>query len=214
MFTGIISDVGRLLHSKTLSSGKRMRVETSLDTSDFALGESIAVNGVCLTVEEIGKNWFDAGVSPETLEKSSLGSLANGAGVNLERALRPVDRLGGHFVSGHVDAVGRLNSRSREGEFETLTFFAPPEVMRYLVLKGSVAVDGVSLTVASLGTESFSVAAIPHTLSRTTLSEKKAGEGVNLEADILGKYVEKLLGREKPRAGLTLEKLAESGFLR
>jgi riboflavin synthase len=212
MFTGIVADVGRMVSSKILSSGRKMRFETSLPTGDFALGESIAVNGVCLTVDAVGDNYFEAGVSPETLKRSNLGELSPGSAVNLERALRPMDRLGGHFVTGHVDGAGKLISRKREGEFETLTFFAPPEVSRYLVLKGSVAVDGVSLTVASLGPEGFSVALIPHTLSKTTLDGKKPGETVNLEADILGKYVEKLLGRERAVGGLTMEKLAEAGF--
>ncbi len=217
MFTGIVTDVGRLLSSEARGGGRRMHWATALDTSDFALGESVAVDGVCLTVDDLGKGIFATDVSPETLQRSTLGAASPGASVNLERALRPVDRLGGHFVLGHVDGVGRLESRKREGEFEVLAFTAPENVSRYLVEKGSVAVDGVSLTVARLTAGGFTVAVIPHTLSRTTLGTRRAGSAVNLEADILGKYVEKLLGGRKVEGpkmdGLNMQKLAESGFL-
>jgi riboflavin synthase len=184
-----------------------------MDKGDFELGESIAVNGVCLTVDAFGGDAFDTDVSPETLLRSNLGRVRSGDSVNLERALRPIDRLGGHFVLGHVDGVGRMTSRQPQGEFEVLWFSAPDEVARYLVEKGSVTIDGVSLTVATVSGGEFSVAVIPHTLSRTTLAARQAGYEVNLEADVLGKYVEKLLGA--PRSGgLTMESLAQNGFLR
>lgn len=215
MFTGIVADVGRMVSvSASGGSGSRIRWGTGLDTSDFELGESIAVNGVCLTVDAFGANYFDADVSPESLKRSNLGRVRPGDEVNLERALRPIDRLGGHFVLGHVDGVGRLTSRQPQGEFETLWFTAPDEVARYLVEKGSVTIDGISLTVASVSGGEFSVAVIPHTLSRTTLEKRQPGWEVNLEADVLGKYVEKLLGTAGQGGGLTMESLASNGFLR
>lgn len=214
LFTGIVADVGTLKASSHMASGTRMVFSTSLDAKDFQLGESIAVNGVCLTVDAAGSGDFSADVSPESLRRSNLGGLKPGEKVNLERALRPIDRLGGHFMLGHVDGVGVLAARRSEGDFLVLTFTAPREVGKYLVEKGSVAVDGVSLTVASLTGDGFTVAAIPHTLDRTTLGEKRPGGQVNLEADILGKYVEKLLKGERAGGGLTMEMLAEGGFLK
>ena len=214
MFTGIIQDVGRIERTSPRSSGRRLTVSTSLDTSSFELGESVAVNGVCLTAADLGKGTFDADASPETLLRSTLGDLRPGALVNLERALRPVDRLGGHFVLGHVDATAKMDEKRREGDFWVLRFEAPASVERYLVEKGSVAVDGISLTVSACGARAFSVAVIPHTLERTTLRGCRVGDRVNLEADILGKYVEKLLGDRRRPEGLSLEALARSGFLR
>lgn len=214
MFTGIVADIGSVASLTPLAAGTRINVRTSLNTGDFELGESIAINGVCLTVDRILEKGFEADVSPETLSRSNLGELGPGSKVNLERALRPVDRLGGHFVLGHVDATGRLTQRKREGGFETLSFSAPPEITRYLVEKGSVAIDGVSLTVAKLMGDTFTVAVIPHTLGRTSLGDKKPGSKVNLEADILGKYVEKLCSKQPAQQGLTMAALAENGFLR
>ena len=209
-----MQDVGRCLRLEPRGSGRRLTAGTALDTSDFQLGESVAVNGVCLTVAAFRPGAFEADVSTESLVRSNLGELRAGDFVNLERALRPVDRFGGHIVLGHVDATGRLGARRSEGEFQVLTFEAPEGVLRYLVEKGSVAVDGVSLTVSSLGGSGFSVAAIPHTLERTNLATRPVGGRVNLEADILGKYVERLLGRDRRGGGVTMELLAESGFLR
>lgn len=213
MFTGIVADVGRMVSAAASGQGSRIRWATALDTADFELGESIAVNGVCLTVDAFDKESFDTDVSPETLLRSNLGRVRPGDKVNLERALRPIDRLGGHFVLGHVDGVGRMNSRQPQGEFEVLWFSAPEEVSRYLVAKGSVTIDGISLTVATVTGGEFSVAVIPHTLARTTLALRQPGGEVNLEADILGKYVEKLAGGTRS-GGLTMESLAENGFLR
>lgn len=213
MFTGIIQDVGRIRSWRPRGAGKILALETALDTATFELGESVAVNGVCLTVAAVAPGSFEADVSPETLRRSNLGGLAVGAPINLERALRPVDRLGGHFVLGHVDDVGRVRHRRPQGEFEEITFQVPAPVRRYLVEKGSVAVDGVSLTVFACDSEGFSVAVIPHTLARTTLAGCRAGDAVNLEADILGKYVEKLLGGAENTPGLSMESLARGGFL-
>ncbi len=191
-----------------------MTIQTGLDTASFELGESVAVNGVCLTVAAFGPARFEADASPETLKRSNLGRFKPGEPLNLERALRPVDRLGGHFVLGHVDGTGRVASVGTEGEFRVYRFDAGPSVTRYLVEKGSVAVDGISLTVNGCDDRSFSVAIIPHTLARTTLVRRTPGESVNLEVDILAKYVEKLLGGRPASGGLTLDQLARSGFLK
>lgn len=212
MFTGIVMDVGRCERVQGSGAGQRLTVGTGLATDDFELGESVAVNGVCLTVVSFGSGRFEADVSPETLRRSTLGGLRPGHSVNLERALRPIDRLGGHFVLGHVDATGKVSSVRTDAEFRVLTFDVPGEVLRYVVEKGSIAVDGVSLTVSALSGTSFSVAAIPHTLERTTLIGRRAGDRVNIEVDVLGKYVEKLLGKRSAGEGVTVDLLARSGF--
>jgi riboflavin synthase len=213
LFTGIIQDVGRFQRISVRGPGRRLEVATALDTSRFELGESVAVNGVCLTVTAVRPGGIEADVSPETLTRSNLGDLRAGAAVNLERALRPIDRLGGHFVLGHVDATGRLASRRPEGEFEVLRFEAGPELLRYLVEKGSVAVDGISLTVSACAERSFSIAVIPHTLEKTNLPGRRPGDRVNIEVDVLGKYVEKLLKPGARASGLSLELLARTGYL-
>ena len=187
MFTGLIEATGGVLEA-----GGKMRIATDLE---LAIGDSIAVNGVCLTVTALGEGWFTADAVPETLSRTTLGGLTPGRRVNLERPLRPTDRLGGHFVQGHVDGVGRLQSRAAEGDSTRLTFEAPEQVLRYVVEKGSIAVDGVSLTVAARLAGAFQVAVIPHTAAVTTLGERRPGETVNLEADVLAKYVEGLLQR-------------------
>lgn len=214
MFTGIIQDVGRVARAVPVTSGRRLAVATALDTGDFELGESVAVNGVCLTVASVAPGQFEADVSAETLRRSTLGEGRVGSPVNLERALRPSDRLGGHFVLGHVDGTCRLMEASAEGEFRVLRFEAPATLLRYVVEKGSVALDGVSLTVARLDPAGFSVAVIPHTLERTNLPGRRPGEKVNLEVDVLGKYVERLLGGRPAGEGITWETLARSGFVR
>jgi riboflavin synthase len=187
---------------------------TSLDTDSFEMGESVAVNGVCLTVAGVARAAFDADVSSETLRRSTLGELRPGAPVNLERALRPCDRLGGHFVLGHVDGTAHVVKNALEGEFRVLRFETATPLLRYVVEKGSVALDGISLTVASLDAQGFSVAVIPHTLERTNLPSRRTGERVNLEVDVLGKYVERLLGGSAGGQGVTWETLARSGFVR
>ncbi|MDY0267841.1 riboflavin synthase [Trichloromonas sp.] len=216
MFTGLIEDLGTVRELRKGAAGARLTVATAIPMEELALGESIAVNGICLTVTGFGGGSFTADVSPETLGRSSLGGLLPGNRVNLERALRLGDRLGGHWVSGHVDAVGILEERRLDGNAWRLTFRLPAEVNRYVVEKGSVAIDGISLTVNSVGDETFSVAIIPHTLEMTTLKESRAGMRVNIETDILGKYVERLLGRsprDETRAAVDLEFLAKHGFL-
>jgi riboflavin synthase len=216
MFTGLIEDLGTVRELRKGSDSARLSVATAIPMDELELGASIAVNGICLTVTNFGGGSFTADVSPETLSRSNLGALLPGSRVNLERALRLGDRLGGHWVSGHVDAVGTLEQAQRDGNAWRLTFRLPTEVNRYVVEKGSVAIDGISLTVNSVGDETFSVAIIPHTLALTTLKEAKVGARVNIETDILGKYVERLLGRSprsESRAPVDLEFLAKHGFL-
>ena len=190
MFTGIVEERGRVR-----APGRRLEIEASTVTQDAALGDSIAVNGVCLTVSgrENGHLAFD--LADETLERSTLGGLAEGDAVNLERPVTPLTRLGGHMVQGHVDAVGTVTAREPVEGGETMSIRVPDELRPYIVEKGSIAVDGVSLTVAEVEDHGFTVALIPHTLAATTLGGVAAGDGVNLEVDVIAKYVESLLGR-------------------
>jgi riboflavin synthase len=208
MFTGLIEALGSITSIEKTSNGMRLSLKPSSDM-EVRLGDSIAVNGVCLTTTADNDIVFD--VSPETMKSTNLGELKVGQKVNLERALRLSDRLGGHIVTGHVDAVGKILERRPEGEYTFYTFEAPPEVLRYIVKKGSVAIDGISLTVIGLDSRSFSVAIIPHTLTATNLGGKKKGDTVNIEIDIIGKYVEKFLGNADNKRDLG-SLLKESGF--
>ncbi|MCB2215083.1 riboflavin synthase [Desulfofustis glycolicus] len=216
MFTGIIQGTGTIISRRSVGGGQSCEIETSFVFSDPEEGESVAVNGVCLTAYRIGSRRFTADVSPESLARTTLGELAVGRQVNLERALRLTDRLGGHLVSGHVDCVGRLASLQHQGDFTILSFSVPREVDRYIIEKGSVAVDGISLTVNDCSPGRFSVSIIPHTLQATTLGRLRNGGAVNIEVDIIGKYVEKLLGaRHDPASGTAVINpafLAEKGF--
>jgi len=195
VFTGIVRERGRVAAVEGGADGVRLRIEAPRTAAQAAVGDSVSVNGVCLTATavEAGAIAFDA--VPETLQRSSLGQLGPGDEVNLEPALRAGEPLGGHIVQGHVDGVGRVRSLEPEGEGARLTVDAPPELLRYCVEKGSITIDGVSLTVAGLGEDAFSVALIPHTLAETTLSALGPGAEVNLEADVLAKYVERMLAR-------------------
>lgn len=188
----------------------RVRAERILD--DLQIGDSVAHDGVCLTVVERDGRDYVCEIMRETLARTTLGEKRVGARVNLERALSASGRLGGHFVQGHVDAVGVLRSIRREADWVVHAITAPPEVLRYVVRKGSIAVDGVSLTVAERLPDGFEVALIPHTLAATTLGERRVGERVNLEADILAKYVEAALAERRQGSPLSLEWLAEQGF--
>jgi riboflavin synthase len=185
VFTGLVAATGRIRHS-----GSRLAVDTPL-AAELERGDSIAVNGVCLTAVEIGPDGFEADVMEETLARSTLGRLAEGASVNLELALRVGDRLGGHFVQGHVDSTGRILEIEQREHSRVLHIGAPPEVLRYIVEKGSIAVDGVSLTVTEVEGKSFAVSLIPETLERTTLGSAAEGDPVNLEVDMLAKYAVK-----------------------
>ncbi len=200
MFTGIIEGVGRLQSVQPIGGDVRLRIATgSLDFSQPKLGESIAVNGVCLTVIAFGADWYDADASTETLALTTLGALQPGAKVNLERAMRPSDRLGGHLVSGHVDGVGAVESVREDARAQRWRFRAPAPLLRYIAKKGSICVDGVSLTVNEVDSEGFEVALIPHTVANTAFSDTTVGAPVNLEIDLVARYVERLLG-ERPAA--------------
>jgi len=193
MFTGIIEELGSVRSIEKRGENARLVIDAQIVTEGTNHGDSIAVNGVCLTALDIHDASFAADVSRETLQRSTLGSLKPDARVNLERAVTPQTRLGGHMVQGHVDARGTLVSVADHGESWTVRFAFPPEIARYLVFKGSVAVEGISLTVANLGDDYFEVAIIPKTWEVTNLSHLKPGDGVNLEVDVIGKYVERLL---------------------
>jgi riboflavin synthase len=193
LFTGLVQDLGRISSAERSDEGARLTVESAL-VGELAEGDSVAVNGVCLTATSIGERSFSAEVMNETLQRSSLQDIADGAEVNLELPLRASDRLGGHMVQGHVDGVGTVQSADDDGFARRVRVAADDKLLRYLVVKGSVAVDGVSLTVAELDEASFTVSLIPETLQRTNLHRARAGTRVNLEVDVLAKYVEKLVG--------------------
>lgn len=198
MFTGIIEGVGRLATREPRGGDARLRLDTgTLPFTDVRLGESIAVNGVCLTVVDHGPDWFDADASNETLELTTLGRLLPGAPVNLERAMRPDDRLGGHLVSGHVDGLGTVESVTPDARAQRWRFAAPADLLRYIARKGSICVDGVSLTVNAVDAGGFEVALVPHTISHTAFASTRPGDAVNLEIDLVARYVERLLG-ERP----------------
>jgi riboflavin synthase len=198
MFTGLVEAIGRVRRLSPSTSGVRLDIATAL-APELAPGDSLATNGVCLTVVAVVGDEVSAEVSPETLRVTALGALARGAGVNLERPLRADSRLGGHFVQGHVDATGVIEAIEAEGEFFRVRIAFPPGLAAFFVPKGSIAVDGISLTVAALAESSFDVQIVPHTWTHTTLPEKRAGDAVNLECDLVGKYVVRLA--ELQRAG-------------
>ena len=193
MFTGLIEELGMVTSREPVAGGERITIAADLVTSDIANGDSIAVNGVCLTALDVSNGSFAADVSPETLDKTTLGNLSSGSRVNLERAVTPATRLGGHIVQGHVDGRGTYLSARSNGDFRTVTIGFPPEFARYLVYKGSVTVEGISLTVAALEKDQFDIAVIPKTWQMTNLSTLKPNDDVNLEADVIAKYVERML---------------------
>ncbi len=193
MFTGIIEEMGRISSVETHTAGSRITVAATTVTSDVKNGDSIAVNGVCLTALDVTPTSFAADASPETLDRTTLGSLIAGSAVNLERAVTPSTRLGGHIVQGHVDGRGEFISAMQEGDFWTVRIGFPHEFGKYLVFKGSVTVEGISLTVAALGDDHFDIALIPKTWEMTNLSILKPGDAVNLEADVIAKYVERMM---------------------
>lgn len=193
MFTGIIEELGRVSAVESLAAGVRITIAAEIVTEDIGNGDSIAVNGVCLTALNATTDGFAADVSPETLERSTIGRLKVGSRVNLERAVTPTTRLGGHIVQGHVDGRGQFLAATDEGEFWTVSIGFPAEFRRYLVFKGSVAVEGISLTVAHLDDTQFDIAVIPKTWEMTNLSTLVPGDAVNLEADVIAKYVENIV---------------------
>ncbi|TSA30184.1 MAG: riboflavin synthase [Bacteroidetes bacterium] len=213
MFTGIIEEVGTV--GSIRKSGKAIVLELKARKvlEGTRQGDSIAADGVCLTVTAFHDQHFTVDVMPETMNRTTFHRLKPGSRMNLERALRLSDRLGGHLVSGHIDGTGRILERRQEEHAEWLRIEAREEVMRYIVEKGSVAVDGISLTVAALDNRSFSVSIIPHTQSETTILSKRIGDEVNIECDIIGKYIEKLAKGEGKGSVVTLETLARTGFI-
>ncbi|MHB1390199.1 MAG: riboflavin synthase [Thermoleophilia bacterium] len=217
MFTGIVEELGKLVSLQMGADSGVITIEADAVLKNTQLGDSIAVNGVCLTARSFGNGTFSADVMPETLRKTNLGELKRGGVVNLERALTLNGRLGGHLMLGHVDGTGKIVSIKPEGNAVFYTTTAPEEVLRYVLPQGSIGVDGISLTVARLEGDKFSVSLIPHTVKMTTLGHNRIGYSVNLEADVVGKYVSKMVQGGLPggqgQGGLTLEKLAEGGFL-
>ncbi len=196
MFTGIIEGVGRLASTESRGGDVRLTVDVgTLEFDSVKLGESIAVNGVCLTVVEFDANSFAADASNETLSLTTLGALKTGAVLNLERAMRPTDRLGGHLVSGHVDGLGRVASVTEDARAQRWRFNAPAPLLRYIAKKGSICVDGVSLTVNEVDDDGFDVALIPHTVANTAFAQTAVGDAVNLEIDLVARYVERLLAK-------------------
>lgn len=193
MFTGIVEEMGEIVNQQRAKNSISLSIKAKVVLDDLKVGDSIAINGVCLTVTAIASTSFHADIMPETLRKTNLYELKNGDRVNLERALPAGGRLGGHFVSGHIDGVGTIMSDFKEGNARVVRISSPYQVTRYIIGKGSIAVDGISLTVVEVDKTSFSVSLIPHTAGSTTLGYKKPGDKVNLEADMLGKYIEKFL---------------------
>ncbi len=218
MFTGIIEAVGEISSLEISDASCQLVISSdSLDLSDLSTGDSIAVNGVCLTVTEFGKNNFQADVSNETLACTTLGTLSIGAQVNLEKALRADSRLGGHIVSGHVDGLARLLSKETDGDSQVLWFSAPAELSIYIARKGSVCIDGVSLTVNEVRGDEFSVNIIPHTAIATNIGLLEKGDSVNLEVDLVSRYLERMFNKasdDKDHDGLSLAKLKASGFIK
>lgn len=215
MFTGLVEEVGTLKSVKRGGGSCVLTVECSRVLEGSRVGDSIAVNGVCLTVTSMGGAYFTADAMPETLDRSSLGKLPAGSPVNLERAMPADGRFGGHIVSGHIDGMGTVMSITPDENAVWYRIGAEPKLLRYIVEKGSITVDGISLTVAATDSESFSVSIIPHTQKETSLRSLRSGSAVNLETDIIGKYVEKLMQPEPEikQGGLTEEFLRENGFL-
>ncbi len=219
MFTGIIEGTGKLLAKRNVGGGMAFDLQAGFDLTDPEEGESVAVNGVCLTAYNIKGRKFTVDISPESLSRTILGRIGVGGVVNMERALQLTDRLGGHIVSGHVDCVATVRERQPSGDFTLFSFGFPKEFGRYVIEKGSITINGVSLTVNSCTMETFEVSIIPHTLQVTTLGALKRGDEVNIEVDIIGKYVEKMLlpkqsGDSVSGAGTTINPafLAENGF--
>lgn len=210
MFTGIIEEMGTVRRLQRTTRSCQLTIAATIVLQDTKIGDSIAVNGVCLTVTDLQADAFTADVMPETLRRSSLGILHSGSLVNLERAMAANGRFGGHIVSGHIDGVGKIASKVPEGNAQIVTISADPSLLHYIVEKGSIAIDGISLTVVKVTNSSFSVSLIPHTGTCTTLLSKHAGEPVNLETDVIGKYVEKLIQPVQPT--LTASMLKQYGY--
>lgn len=216
MFTGIVEEVGMVKSIKMGAKSAIITIQADKVMEDIQLGDSIAANGVCLTVTSFDRNSYSVDVMHETLRRTNLGSLKSGSRVNLERAMAADGRFGGHIVAGHIDDTGTIISMEKDDNAIWITVQTKPQVLKYIVEKGSIAMDGISLTVATVSEKDFAVSVIPHTGSNTTLLEKKPGDTVNLETDMVGKYVEKLLTwnveEEKESSGITMDFLKSHGF--
>ena len=219
MFTGIIEAVGKILRTETRGGDMRVTVSTGkLPMREKSVGESISVNGVCLTAVEFGNEYFVADVSRETLSRTTLGKLVNGQSINLERALLPTTRLGGHLVSGHVDGIGRITEKKHDGRSWRFRIEAPTALSKYIAEKGSICLDGISLTVNDIHDSNFGINIVPHTLEATTLSELGVGNEINIEVDLLARYIERLLMGASAmdtgvqEKGVTLELLKNTGY--
>jgi riboflavin synthase len=219
MFTGIIEGLGAVAAIRPVGQGKRLAITAGFELTGTKVGDSIAVSGACLTAVAIAGRQFEIDVSPETLARTTLGAARVGERVNLERALRLSDRIDGHLVSGHTDGTGVIASREAAGNAVIVTVAVPEALTRYMIVKGSVAVDGVSLTINRIEADRFSVSIIPYTSGLTTIGFKQKGEGVNIEVDMIGKYVEKFLSAQTGRAaapssGVSMELLAKAGYVK
>lgn len=217
MFTGIIEEIGKIRHVISGSVSGEIQIGASKVLEGTKVGDSIAVNGVCLTVTRLNRDGFCADVMPETLRRTNLGKLNSGDSVNLERAMAADGRFGGHIVSGHIDGVGYIHEKRPEGNAVWVKIGAPTEILDLIVEKGSIAIDGISLTVATVSDRDFQVSVIPHTGEETILLKREVGEAVNLENDIVGKYIQKFQKQlnakpEKQESRITMEFLAEHGF--
>ena len=213
MFTGIVEEVGAIKNIKRGQHSAVLTIHAKTVLEETRIGDSIAVNGICLTVTRLFPDGFSADVMHETLNRSSLAGLTAGSVVNLERAMPANGRFGGHIVAGHVDGVGHIANIRKDDTAVWYTVLAGPEILRYVVEKGSITIDGISLTVVSVGNSQFSVSIIPHTMANTTLMDKHPGAIVNLETDVIGKYVHRFtVGSPQASSGLTLDKLLENGF--
>lgn len=219
MFTGIIESLGKVESLQSVGGDVRLRIQTDLDMSDVHLGDSIATNGICLTVIEWGDNWYAADVSRESLNRTTLGNWKVGQRVNVEKAMLPTTRFGGHIVSGHVDGVGEINVVREDARSIYYEVTAPTELAKYLAEKGSVTVDGISLTINHLRGNILSLNLIPHTAERTNIGTWQVGSKVNLEVDVLARYIERLLlgdkaAEQKTDSNISMAFLAENGFLK
>ena len=219
MFTGIIESTGQVESLQSIGGDLRIRVQTALDLADVHLGDSIATNGICLTVVDWGSNWYAADVSKESLNRSTLAGWRVGQTVNVEKAMLPTTRFGGHIVSGHVDTVGEITLLRQDARSVYFEVTAPAHVAKYLAEKGSVTIDGISLTINYLSGSILSLNVIPHTAERTNIVTWKVGTKVNIEVDVLARYIERLLlgdraAEPEVKSGLSMEFLAENGFLK
>jgi len=212
MFTGIIEEKGVIRSVKHGVKSSELTIGAKKVMDDVKIGDSISTNGICLTVTGFGHDYFTVDVMPETLRLTSLAALKNGIAVNLERALRLSDRLGGHMVSGHIDGIGKISKVWQEDNAKWITITADPSILKYIVHRGSVALDGVSLTVTSVDSRSFSVSVIPHTRKETTLNDKKTGDPLNIECDVIAKYIEKISSGGRSSNTIDREFLQKNNF--